>query len=213
MAKKPSTNTLALFVRHGRTPSTGTVLPGRAKGLHLSDIGQQQAKAVAERITASIPNIAAIYTSPLERCRETSAPLAQETGIKAVQEKGLLECDFGDWTGQELKKLYKLPEWKTIQNTPSQFRFPNGESFLEMQARITSTISRLRQEHPGETIVCFSHADPIKAAIATAIGTPLDMFQRFSVSPCSVSAVLYGASAPVVLTVNSVDELGSLQPS
>jgi probable phosphomutase (TIGR03848 family) len=213
MAKKPSTDTLVLFVRHGRTPSTGKILPGRAKGLHLSDEGQQQAKAVAARITASLTNIDAIYTSPLERCRETAKPLAQEIGQKAIPEKGLLECDFGDWTGAELKKLAKLPEWKIVQNTPSQFRFPNGESFLEMQARITSTVSRICEEHPGQTVVLFSHADPIKAAIATAMGTPLDMFQRFTVSPCSTTAVLYGASAPVVLTVNAVEDLGTLKPS
>lgn len=213
MAKKPSTDTLVLFVRHGRTPTTGQVLPGRTKGLHLSDIGQQQAKEVAVRITESIKSIDAIYTSPLERCRETAAPLARETGLRAVAEKGLLECDFGDWTGAELKKLHKLPEWKSLQTTPSQFRFPNGESFLEMQARVSSAVARIHTEHPGKTVVLFSHADPIKAALMSAMGTPLDMFQRISVSPCSVSAVLYGSSTPAVLTVNAVDNLGTLQPS
>jgi probable phosphomutase (TIGR03848 family) len=213
MAKKPSQDTLVLFVRHGRTPTTGQVLPGRAKGLHLSDVGHQEAKNVAARIAGSLERVDAIYTSPLERCRQTAAPLARETGVKAIADKGLLECDFGDWTGAQLKTLAKLPEWKVVQSAPSQFRFPNGESFLEVQARIASTITRIRAEHQGQTVVLFSHADPIKTALVSALGMPLDMFQRISVSPCSVSAVLYGASSPVVLTVNAVENLGTLRPS
>ena len=97
-------------------------------------------------------------------------------------DKGLLECDFGEWTGAELKKLMKLPEWGTVQRSPSTFRFPAGESFAEMQHRIVTTLDRLRAEHPGGTIVCVSHADPIKAAVAHAIGTHLDLFQRIVVS-------------------------------
>ncbi len=61
-----------------------------------------------------------------------------------------------------------------------------------MQARITSAMARLTQLHPGETVVAVSHADPIKAAVAAAAGTPLDLFQRLIVSPCSVSALAYG---------------------
>jgi len=212
MAEKPSSDTLVLFVRHGRTPTTGEVLPGRTRGLHLSDVGRGQAKAVAARLAAAL-DIDAIYTSPLERCRETAEPLAQEVALQATIDEGLIECDFGDWTGATLKTLGALPEWKLVQNTPSQFRFPNGESFLEMQARITDTVTRICIQHPGQTVVVFSHADPIKAAIATAMGTSLDMFQRFSVSPCSTSAVLYGASSPVVLTVNAIEDLGTLKPS
>lgn len=209
----PKTSTLVLFVRHGKTPTTGAILPGRAKGLHLSDIGEQQAKDLAARITSSIEHIDAIYTSPLERCKETAAPLATATRLKPITNKGLIECEFGDWTGAKLKDLAKLPEWKRVQNTPSQFRFPSGESFLEMQARITDAISRIHADHPGQVVVVFSHADPIKAALASALGTPLDLFQRITVSPCSVSAVLYGSSTPAVLTVNAVSDLGTLQPS
>ena len=116
------------------------------------------------------------------------------------------------WVGKE--ELFKLPEWTTVQRYPSGFRFPNGESFAEMQLRIVSTIDRLRATHAGKTIVCVSHADPIKAALASAVGTHLDLFQRIVVSPCSVSAVLYGAGGPVVLATNSTGrDLRTLQPS
>ncbi len=205
--------TLVLFVRHGKTPTTGTKLPGRAKGLHLSPEGQKQAQDAAKRI-AKLSNIAAVYASPLERTRETAAPIAAALGMRVKLEPGLLECDFGDWTGAELKDLFKLPEWKTVQQYPSGFRFPNGESFTEMQTRIVSSVDALRARHPGATIVCVSHADPIKAALAQALGTHLDLFQRIVVSPCSVSAVLYGSTGPVVLASNSTGaDLRTLVPS
>ena len=210
---KPPPATTVLFVRHGQTPTTGSVLPGRAKGLHLADKGKEQAAAAAARIAAG-PKVTAVYASPLERTKETAAPIARQLGLPVKAEKGLLECDFGDWTGRELKQLMKLPEWATVQRYPSGFRFPNGESFSEMQTRISDTVARLSQQHRGETIVCVSHADPIKAAVAAALGTHLDLFQRIVISPCSITAVTYGVAGPVVLTVNSVSgELAALRPS
>jgi probable phosphoglycerate mutase len=209
---KPPAATLALFVRHGRTPTTGAVLPGRAKGLHLADEGTKQAEAAAERI-AALKNVTAVYASPLERTRETAAPIAAALGLKVQTDKGLLECDFGEWTGKELKALMKLPEWATVQRYPSGFRFPGGESFAEMQARITGAASRLAAAHPGERIVLVSHADPIKAAVASALGTHLDLFQRIVINPCSVTAIAYGATGPAVLTVNSTGSLTELAPA
>jgi probable phosphomutase (TIGR03848 family) len=190
-----------LFVRHGQTPTTGATLPGRAKGLHLSDKGREQADAVAARV-ADLRQIDAVYASPLERTRETAAPIAKGRGLKVQVERGLLECEFGDWTGRKLKDLMKLPEWTTVQRYPSGFRFPNGESFAEMQTRVTDAVGGLVARHPGGVVVAVSHADPIKAAVAAALGTHLDLFQRIVISPCSVTAVAYGATGPTVLTVN-----------
>lgn len=215
-ATTPPPPTLVLFVRHGQTPTTGKVLPGRAPGLHLADRGQQQAETVAQRIAALRSDqrkVAAIYASPLERTQETAALIAKALGLRVRRNQGLIEADFGAWTGAELKKLYKLPEWRTVQRNPSGFRFPGGESFTEMQTRICGAIDKIRVAHPGETVVAVSHADPIKAAVAHAMGTHLDLFQRIVVSPCSVSAVLYGIDGPVVLTVNSTGDLSALVPS
>ncbi len=203
--------TLVLLVRHGQTPTTGKLLPGRAPGLHLSETGQAQAQAVAERLADS--KISAIYASPLDRTRETAAPLAAALGMKVKIDKGLLEADIGDWTGQELKVVAKTPEWKIVHSYPSGFRFPGGESFVEMQTRIVSALDRLRRAHPGETIVAVSHADTIKAAVAHALGTHLDLFQRIVVSPCSVTAISYGDGGPTVLSVNSVGDVRALKPS
>lgn len=190
------------MVRHGKTPSTGKLLPGRAKGLHLSDIGIQEALVVAERLS-KIKKVVAIYASPLERARETAAPIAKALKQKVIINKGLLECDFGDWTGEELAKLMKLPEWSNVQRAPSTFRFPKGESFTEMQTRMVSTLDDLRKKHSGGVVICVSHADPIKAAVAHAMGTHIDLFQRIVISTCSVTAVSYSSFGPVVLTVNS----------
>ena len=209
----PPTSTLILLVRHGLTPTTGKILPGRASGLHLAEAGQTQAQAAADRI-AALASVDAVYASPLERARETAAPIAKAHNLKVHIDKGLLECDFGEWTGAELKKLMKLPEWNTVLRAPSTFRFPSGESFTEMQGRIVNAIDRLRAAHEGGVVVCVSHADPIKAAVAHAMGTHIDLFQRIVISPCSVTAIAYSAGGPVVLTVNSTGgSLAELRPS
>jgi probable phosphomutase (TIGR03848 family) len=199
-------------VRHGATPTTGAVLPGRAPGLHLADAGVAQAEAVAARL-AALPRVDAVYCSPLERTRETARPIGQARGLPVKVDRGLLECDFGEWTGRPLKELAKEPAWATVQRYPSGFRFPGGESFLEMSARITGAVHRLAERHPEGVVVAVSHADPIKAAVADALGTHLDLFQRINVSPCSVTAVHYGPTGPAVLAVNSVEPLSSLVPS
>jgi probable phosphoglycerate mutase len=198
-------STLLLLVRHGETPTTGKVLPGRAPGLHLSDQGRAQAERVAERL-AGLP-VDGIYSSPLERTCETAAPTAARTGLDVNEENGLIECDFGDWTGAALADLAGLPEWQAVQHSPSTFRFPDGESFTQMQARIVGALERLRAAHAGGVVVCFSHADPIKAAVAHALGTHLDLFQRIVISPGSVSAISYvKGRAPAVLMVNSTSD-------
>jgi probable phosphomutase (TIGR03848 family) len=203
MARRtPQPPTVVLFVRHGQTPTTGKVLPGRTPGLHLADEGRAQAEAAALRI-AELKRVDAVYASPLERAKETAAPIGAARGLKVQTERGLVECDFGEWTGGELKALMKLPEWRTVQRYPSGFRFPGGESFTDMQTRIVDAIARLRAKHAGGVVVAVSHADPIKAAVAHALGTHLDLFQRIVISTCSITAVAYGESGPTVLTVNS----------
>lgn len=202
-AKSASTPkpTTILLIRHAETPTTGKVLPGRAAGLGLSEKGIAQAEARAADI-ARKHQIAAIYSSPMERAQQTAAPIGAATKRKVRIHEGLNECDFGLWTGRRLKALYKLPAWRTVQRTPSNFRFPEGESFLEMQSRIAAALNELARAHRGKTIVAVSHADTIKAAVAHALGMHLDMFQRLAVSPASQTVLQLGAGAPVVVSVN-----------
>jgi probable phosphomutase (TIGR03848 family) len=231
----PPPSTLVFLVRHGATPTTGAVLPGRAAGLHLSDKGKAQAQSAGERLRGwsepsseddgkrprraaktpppRRPSIGGVYASPLERTKETAAAIASALGSRVRTDRGLLECDFGEWTGGSLKDLSKRPEWSTVQRYPSGFRFPGGESFSEMQTRIVGALHGICERHRGEAVVAVSHADPIKAAVADAMGTHLDMFQRIVISPCSVTAISYGPLGPTVLAVNSTGSLRELVPS
>lgn len=201
--------TSVVLVRHGATPTTGSVLPGRAPGLHLSDKGRDQAAAAAQRIATLEP--VAVYASPLERAVETATPITRGSGMRVRRAAGLVECDFGEWTGRRLSELRKLPEWRTVLTSPSSFRFPGGESFAEMQQRIWDQLERLADAHRGETVVAVSHADPIKAAVAMASGVHLDLFQRLVISTASVSVLSLGSGPPMVHTVNSTgDDLSEL---
>jgi probable phosphoglycerate mutase len=201
--------TLILLVRHGTTATTGKVLPGRAPGLHLADKGLAQAEAVAGRI-AALKRVAAVYASPMERTQETAKPIARELGHRVRTHHGLNECDFGDWTGKRLADLRRRRDWRRVQRHPSGFRFPRGESFAEMQLRIVGALADVHHRNPGDTIVAVSHADPIKAAVAHAVGTHLDLFQRIVVSPCSVTALLWSDDGPMVLAVSSTAALTEL---
>ena len=212
MASSPHFTTI-LLVRHGATATTGTVLPGRAPGLHLAEKGIAQAEAAATRLAELTKKPVALYVSPLERARETAAPIAKALRIRPAIERGLLECDFGTWTGKKLSLLRRKSEWGTVQHSPSTFRFPEGESFAEMQLRIWTTLERLAAKHRNRVIVVVSHADPIKAAVTYAQGVPLDLFQRTVISTCSISAIGFTDTSPVVLSVNNTGSLLELVPS
>ncbi len=199
----PSPKTLrVLLIRHGQTPTTGQVLPGRAPGLRLSEQGHAQAEAVAQRLSGV--KLGGLYVSPLERARETAAPTEAASGLTATVEPALLECDFGDWTGERLSTLAKLKQWRIVQSAPSTFRFPGGESFVELQTRMIGLLERLRQTHPNAVVACFTHADPIKALLTHAMGAHLDHFQRVDVGTGSISVIDWPAgAAPIVRAVNS----------
>jgi probable phosphomutase (TIGR03848 family) len=205
---------LVLLVRHGQTGTTGQILPGRAPGLGLADTGRDQAEAVAERIGA-LKSVAGVYASPMQRAQETAAPIAAAAKRDIRTENGLNECDFGAWTGRKLSDLRRRKDWSEVQNHPSRFRFPDGESFGEMQIRMVEAVETLGGRHPGKVVVAVSHADTIKAAVSHAMGSHLDLFQRIVISPCSVSALLVGGTGPpLVLATNEVGgDLTRLAPS
>lgn len=202
-----------LLVRHGTTPTTGKVLPGQSAGLHLAEKGRVQAEVAASRIAALAKAPSAVYASPLERARETAAPIARTLGLRVRTAPGLVEADVGDWTDRSLSRLSRTKEWPNVHRWPGGFRFPGGESFAEVSVRAMDTLLALVAEHPGQSIVAVSHADPIKAVVAAAAGVPLDLMQRLVISPCSISAVLFGSAGPLVLCVNSTGALDELVPS
>jgi probable phosphoglycerate mutase len=199
---KSTPPTIVLFVRHGVTPTTGKVLPGQAPGLHLSEQGRAQVRQTAGAI-ARLGTVSAIYTSPMERTRETADAIGEATGIEPVVVPALADPDAGEWTNQELRALYRLPEWRAVQRHPSAFRFPGGESVAEVTARVTDSVDRIVRDHPGQTVVAVSHADVIRIVLAGALGSPIDLWDRLTVGPASVSAVAFHPNGAQVLCTNA----------
>jgi probable phosphomutase (TIGR03848 family) len=193
---------LFLLIRHGENEYTKTGrLAGRLPGVHLNEKGRAQAQALAEKITGA--PVKAIYSSPLERALETAEPIAKALGLEVIPRDGLLETDIGEWQGKKLKGLGRLKVWKAVQSAPSLVRFPAGESFAQTQHRIVQEIETLRRQHePKDLVVCVSHSDPIKLAVAYYLGLPLDLFQRLQISTASITALLTGESGSSLLTVN-----------
>jgi probable phosphoglycerate mutase len=195
--------TTLLLVRHGLTAMTGPVLAGWTPGIHLNDRGREQAAALAERLR-EVP-LAAIVASPLERCQETASAIMTGRDITVTTDDRLGECKYGDWTGQELKKLAKDPLWKVVQAHPSAAAFPNGEALRDTQARAVDAI----REHNAAlgddaTWMAVSHGDVIKAVVADALGVHLDMFQRIQIDPCSLTVIRYTTLRPFVVRMNDV---------
>jgi probable phosphomutase (TIGR03848 family) len=198
-----------ILVRHGRTTANASgVLAGRTPGVSLDDLGRTQAAAAGERL-AAVP-LVAVVSSPLERCKQTAAAIAgaQQGKPARLTDKGLTECDYGDWQGRALSTLAKEPLWKTVQAQPSAAVFPGGEAMTAMQARAVAAVRRrdaaLEAEHgPGAVWVAVSHGDIIKSVLADALGMHLDLFQRLHVDPASVSIIRYTSTRPFVLASNT----------
>jgi probable phosphomutase (TIGR03848 family) len=201
-----SITTIVLLIRHGENDWVGTDrLAGRTPGVHLNEKGRTQATRLAELL--SNQPITAVYSSPLERCQQTAEPLAAALNVPVQLEEGLLEVDYGEWRGANLKDLAKLPEWKQVQHYPSTFRFPQGESLREVQGRAVAAIERIRVHHPDQVIALFSHGDVIRTTLAHYLGTPLDLFQRIIINTAAISVVSFVGDAPAVLGVNYLSEL------
>ncbi len=208
-----------LLVRHGLTAMTGPVLAGHTPGVHLDERGRGQAAAVAERLRPV--SLAAVVSSPLERCVETAEALAAGRDLPVQVEPRLVEVRYGDWTGRPLKELAKQPLWKVVQQHPSAAVFPGpaGEGLAQTQARAVAAIrdwdaSVTAAAGPEAIWLACSHGDVIKALLADALGAHLDLFQRIVVDPCSVSVVRYTDARPFVLRMNDTggDVAGLLPP-
>ncbi len=193
--------TQLLLIRHAvNDVMKAKRLAGWMPDVHINEEGQQQAKALAERL-GHLP-ISAIYASPLERTRETAAPLARALNLEVHVREGLGEVQYGDWTGQSLEELGKLDAWKVVQVYPSGMRFPGGETIREMQARVVNELEAIAADHPHEIVAVFSHSDVIKAALAHFLGVHLDLFQRIIIDPVSVSVVAVSPYGPRIIRVN-----------
>jgi len=198
-----------LLIRHALNDWVGERLAGWTPGVHLNDEGCGQAMALAQRL-ADVP-LAAIYSSPLERTLETAQPLANAYALTVQVREGLGETRYGDWTGHSLKELKEEDLWPVVQVYPGGARFPGGESLRETQARMVAELDAIRDAHPGQTVAVVSHSDPIKMAAAHYAGLPLDLFQRLTISPASVTAFAFTRFGPHLICLNHTEALPSFR--
>jgi len=199
--KTPQRPTYLFLIRHGENEWTERgALAGRTPSVPLNEKGKEQANQVAERL--KVQPITAVYSSPLLRCLESAQPLAAALNLSITVEPGVLEVDYGDWRGGELKELSKRPEWKLVQIFPGGFRFPGGETLREVQNRVITTLERIRTEHAGEVVAVYAHGDVLRTSLAYYLGTPLDLFQRIQISTASISVVAFHRFGPSILAMN-----------
>lgn len=198
--------TTILLIRHGENEYVATHrLAGRTAGVYLNAKGRAQADKLVNYL-ADQP-IAAIYSSPLVRCVETAAPLAQARSLPIIEDTVFLEVDYGAWQGADLRELAKSGDWRKVQQTPSTFRFPDGESLREVQHRAVTGVEAVRKRHPNQVVAIFAHGDIIRTALAHYLGVPLDLFQRIIIQTASVSVLSLHDDTPSILGMNFLADL------
>ncbi len=203
---------LLLLIRHGENDFVKTgKLPGQVAGIHLNERGQKQAEALGEALK-DVP-IKAIYSSPLERAVETATPIAEARKLQIIPEPDLMDTDVGSWQGKSLKVLHHTKLWSIVQSAPSRFQFPDGESFVESQARFVRALDRMIRAHtnPRAIIAIVFHADPIKLAVSHYLGLPLDHFQRLSCDTGSLTALYISESSANLIKLNQRPPFDFLQ--
>ena len=178
--------TTFIVLRHAQsTANERGVLAGQLPGIHLTATGVSEAEAVRSALSGR--KIDRILTSPLERCLETVEPLAANRKLKVIIDHRLIEMNYGRWSGKKLKLLSIRPMWRTIQSAPSQVRFPDGESFVDMANRVRDLLDSLRRKYPNESILLVTHGDITKFIATYFMDLPLDHIQKFVVKPASIS--------------------------
>jgi len=201
--------TTLLLVRHGHTDAAGKRLTGRAPGVHLNELGRRQAERLVERLDGV--RIDTIVSSPLERCRETAAPLAKARRRAVDVGRAWIEVGYGEWTGRSISQLRRTKLWRRVMFAPSNVRFPGGESLLEVQGRAVDATLDIAARHARGTVVVVSHADVIRLLVAHLAGMHIDHLQRLSIDTASITAVSISDGFPRLLTVNETDDLAVLR--
>lgn len=202
--------TRLFLIRHATNDALKDgVLYGRTPGVHLNDEGRAQAGALAERM--SVVELAAIYSSPLERAQETAEPLAHRQGLEVIIHPGLIETDAGEWTGQPLEAVRELDAWEQLMAYPSGVFLPGGESLWQVQIRMVEAVEEIRATHPEETVAIVAHADPLRVLVSHYLGLSLDLFRRLTISPASITVIDFHASAPRLICLNEMGHLPVLE--
>lgn len=193
-------STTVFFVRHGSHDRLGRVLCGRMPGVTLSETGREEARAAGRRLAGE--DVAAVYSSPMERTRETAGLMAEALSVPVEVDELLNEIDYGEWTGATFDALHQDPHWALWNNEKAVTRPPGGEAMIEVQARLRRFVDAVQARHPEQRICAVTHGDPIKAILAHATGMPLDNLGRVEISPASISVLVAGDWGMKVLSIN-----------
>lgn len=188
------------LVRHGANDSVGNGLAGRRAGVPLNTLGRAQADWAAERLAKEA--IEAVYSSPMERTRETAEAISRRTGAALQLEEQLNEVDFGEWTGLAFNDLARDPRWEHFNQRRSLTRAPGGELMLEVQARMVTALDRLKERHPKGRIAVVSHGDPVRSVLAYYAGIPIDLMQRFEIDLASISVLVMEGGGALIRCIN-----------
>jgi len=194
-----------ILVRHAVTAETGRRLSGRNPGIALSAVGVTAATELAANLNAT--ELAAVYTSPIQRCRETAAILARPHGVKPLVRQGLIEVEYGTWSGRTLRSLYRLRAWKSLMEDPIGFRFPEGETLDEVRRRSVRTVGQLAAKHPEETVLAVSHGDVIRSIAAHSFSDSTELIHRLHVSPLGITVLETGSDGGLHLSTLNAPRL------
>ncbi len=198
------------LIRHGSNDFAGKTLVGRTPGIHLNDTGRAEVERLADELARE--SIQHLFSSPMERCRETAAPIAKRLNLEVQILDGLIEVEFGDWTRQNISEMNSDERWRKWNTFRSGGRIPNGESIWEVQTRMIAVIEKLRRDFPNQTLALFSHGDPLRAAITYYLGMPIDFIHRLELSPASVSVLMIDDWAAKIQALNLRFSETRLQP-
>jgi probable phosphoglycerate mutase len=189
------------LVRHGSTADVGLRVSGRGAGVHLTDEGKREARAVAAALTDL--QVERVYSSPLERARETAAEIAQWIDRPVDIEPLVNEIDFGDWTGRTYDALEDSPAWVAFNTQPEQAVIPHGENLRAVGDRGARAVAAVAAHQPASHAVVVTHGDVIRLTLARLLSMPLDAFRRVAIAPASITCVRMDADrAPVVTLLN-----------
>ena len=202
------TRTIVLLIRHAQTDAVGAWLAGQTMDVSLNQCGRAQAERLKDRL--STVDLAAIYSSPLQRAIETAGPLARDRALRIEPRMELAEVDFGEWSGETFDRLSDDPRWVRFNRVRSMADVPSGERAIDVQARIARALEDARAQHPNATVAFVTHADVIRLAVLHVAGAPVDFIHRFEISPASVTAAALYADGATLMYVNERDALTGL---
>ncbi len=194
------------LIRHGDCSGLGERISGRLPGVHLTAKGRAQVEALSERL--SVYTIDRIYSSPLERTRETAQILGNRLNIQPETRDGFLEIDFGDWSGMDFSQLNQSDGWEQFNAFRIGTRVPGGETVADVQARMVAEILHIQSEYPSSSIAVIGHSDPLKTLIAYFLGVPLSLMPGFTISTASVSILETDSTGSRLVCMNDIS--GSL---